>query len=94
MEDLTGRPCDLLAYPCGNYNKGILAAVKEAGYTAVFAVNDRGMLEEAARFSIPRIYMGTIMGKNNMKLFKYSVEHYKEMPKEAFAERYKFFKKK
>lgn len=93
LEKLTGRPCDLLAYPCGYYNNDVITAVNKAGYTAAFAVSDRGMVGKAARFSIPRIYMGTIMGKNNMKLFKYSVEHYKEMPKEAFVERYKFFKK-
>jgi peptidoglycan/xylan/chitin deacetylase (PgdA/CDA1 family) len=85
---LTGKPCNLFAYPCGIYNQAVINAVKAAGYTAAFAVSDKGLQGEAARFSIPRIYMGTIMGKNNLQFFKYSVEHYKEMPQTIFAERY------
>ena len=88
LENLTGRPVLALAYPYGDYNASVIAALKESGYLAGFAVNDRGMANEPARYSIPRIYMGMELGKNNQKLFKKYVKAYKKMPKEAFAERF------
>ena len=88
LETLTGRPVLALAYPYGDYDASVIAALKESGYLAGFAVNDRGMGNAPARYSIPRIYMGMELGKNNQKLFKKYVKAYKKMPKEAFAERF------
>jgi len=88
LENLTGRPVLALAYPYGDYDASVIAALKESGYLAGFAVNDRGMANEPARYSIPRIYMGMELGKNHQQLFKKYVKAYKKMPKEAFAERF------
>lgn len=94
LETLTGRPVLALAYPYGDYDASVIAALKESGYQAGFAVNDRGMANEPARYSIPRIYMGMELGRNNQKLFKKYVKAYKKMPKEAFAERFAMIQKK
>jgi len=94
LETLTGRPVLALAYPYGDYDASVIAALKESGYLAGFAVNDRGMANEPARYSIPRIYMGMELGRNNQKLFKKYVKAYKKMPKEAFAERFAMIQKK
>ncbi|CQR74899.1 Poly-beta-1,6-N-acetyl-D-glucosamine N-deacetylase precursor [Sporomusa ovata DSM 2662] len=88
FEDLTGTQSETIAFPYGSYNKSVLDAVERAGYKASFAVSDLGLYDHEARFSIPRIYMGIIMGKNNMELFKKSVLNYKSSPKEAFVERF------
>jgi len=88
FEDLTGTQSEMIAFPTGYYNKSVLDAVERAGYKASFAVSDQGLYDHEARFSIPRIYMGVIMGKNNMELFKKSVLNYKSIPKEAFAQRF------
>lgn len=87
--ELTGIQCEAIAFPYGFYNKSVLDAVERADYKASFAVSDLGLYDHDARFSIPRIYMGVIMEKNNMKLFKKSVFNYKSIPKEAFAERFR-----
>ncbi|MBP2662695.1 MAG: putative xylanase/chitin deacetilase [Firmicutes bacterium] len=86
--ELTGTQCETIAFPYGFYNKSVLNAVEKADYKASFAVSDLGLYDHEAKFSIPRIYMGSIMGKNNMKLFKRSVLNYKNIPKEAFVERF------
>lgn len=88
FEELTGTQCETIAFPYGYYNKNVLDAVERAGYKASFAVSDRGLYDHEAGFSIPRIYMGVIMGKNDMELFKKSVLNYKNIPKEAFVERF------
>jgi Predicted xylanase/chitin deacetylase len=88
FEKLTGKSCETMAFPYGYYNKAVLSAVREAGYKASFAVSDRGLFDSDARFSIPRIYMGSIMSKNDMALFKKFVTDYHNMPSAAFAERY------
>ena len=88
LEKLTGKPVTALAYPYGDYDASVIAVLKEAGYKAGFAVNDRGTANEPARYSIPRIYMGMVLGENRQKLFKQYVREYKKMPEEAFAERF------
>lgn len=88
LEDFTGKPIQTFAYPYGFYNDTVLEAVEHAGYQASFSVSDLGLDNHSARFSIPRIYMGVVMGKQDMKLFKFSVQNYKTMPKEAFVERF------
>lgn len=88
LEKLTGKPVTALAYPYGDYDASVIAELKEAGYKAGFAVNDRGTANEPARYSIPRIYMGMVLGENRQKLFKQYVREYKKMPEEAFTERF------
>jgi len=88
LEKLTGGPVPALAYPYGDYDGAVIAALKEAGYQAGFAVDDRGTANEPAHYSIPRIYMGMELGRNNQRLFRKYVKAYKKMPKEAFAERF------
>jgi len=88
FEKLTGRSCETMAFPYGYYDKRVLAAVQQSGYKAAFSVSDRGLFDYSPRFSIPRIYMGSILGKNDMALFIKFVQNYHTMPAEAFAERY------
>jgi peptidoglycan/xylan/chitin deacetylase (PgdA/CDA1 family) len=38
LQGITGKPCDTIAYPCGEYTPGILAQVRELGFTHGFAV--------------------------------------------------------
>lgn len=88
FEIITGKPCDTMAFPYGYYDEHVLQAVQQAGYKAAFAVSDRGFFGADASFSIPRIYMGNALGKNDMKLFKKYVKDYHNMPPAAFAERF------
>jgi len=90
IEELTGKPCQALAFPVGYYDRDLLKLVKNADYVLAFSVADLGLLDQEARYSIPRIYMGVVMGQENMKLFKYSLENYHKLPKKIFAERYKW----
>lgn len=89
LEKLTGKKIRAFVYPYGNYNKEIIKEVKSAGYETAFAVGDNGLCDEPARYSIPRIYMGLELCKDNQKLFKQYIQEYKNMPNEAFAERWK-----
>ena len=91
LEDITGKKCRAVAYPCSNYDKNVIDAAQYAWYEAGFAVETRGTRGEDSCYSIPRIYMGVIMGNNNMSLFKKSVQNYGSLPYYAFAERFYFF---
>ena len=88
IEKLTGQPVKALAYPYGDYDQAVIDAVSNAGYSAAFAVDDRGLFDRDVRWTIPRIYMGLILCGNEQKLFKKYVRSYKRMPSEAFAERW------
>ncbi|MBP2634408.1 MAG: polysaccharide deacetylase [Firmicutes bacterium] len=88
IEAYTQKPCRIIAYPYGHYNQDVLQAVKEAEYEAAFAVADLGLMGYEAKYTIPRIYMGTIMSENNMALFKKYIIEYKNMPADAFKERF------
>jgi peptidoglycan/xylan/chitin deacetylase (PgdA/CDA1 family) len=90
IEELTGKPCQALAFPVGYYDKDLLKLVEKTNYVLAFSVADLGLLDQEARYSIPRIYMGVVMGRENMKLFKYALENYHKLPKKIFAERYKW----
>jgi len=85
---LFGKSCQTIAFPYGHYNAKVLKAVAKAGYKASFSVSDLGLYNHESRYSIPRIYMGVIMGKDDMELFKYSVINYRNIPKKAFEERF------
>ena len=88
LEKITGKKVLAFAYPYGEYNEEIINEVKEAGYEVAFAVDNGPLCNQPARFSIPRIYMGLDLCENNQELFKNYVQNYKNMPPEAFAERY------
>ena len=89
LENFTGRKIQAFAYPFGNYNEAVIDAVKAAGYDAAFAVQDRGLCGHEARYSIPRIFTGLELAENDNRLFKEFVKNYKDMPPEAFNERWK-----
>jgi peptidoglycan/xylan/chitin deacetylase (PgdA/CDA1 family) len=88
IKNYTEKPCRVIAYPYGHYNRDVLQVVEEAGYEAAFSVSDLGLMGYAAKYSILRIYMGAIMSKNNMEQFKKYIAEYKNMPPDAFAERF------
>ena len=88
LEHITGREVLAMAYPEGNYDKAVIESVKESGYEIAFAVQDRGLLDERACYSIPRIYAGMELIQDNHALFKEYVKNYKSMPPEAFKERW------
>ena len=88
LEKLTGKTIRALAYPYGDYDQSVIDASKAAGYAVGFAVDDRGLFEREARWSIPRIYMGLEVCADHQKMFKQFVRNYRKMPPEAFAERW------
>jgi peptidoglycan/xylan/chitin deacetylase (PgdA/CDA1 family) len=53
LQQLSGQPVDLFAYPTGDYDRRVVEAVRAAGYRAAFAVDSRGVGLPA--FEIPRI---------------------------------------
>lgn len=92
LEKWTGRKIEALAFPYGGYDKSVIEAVRAAGYDVSFAVQDRGLLHEEAKYSIPRIYVGLELGKNHLDTFANYVARYKKMPAELFVERWEFLK--
>ena len=88
LEKLTGRKVLAFAYPYGEYDEEIIDEVIDAGYEAAFAVKNGDLCNHPARYTIPRIYMGLKLCENNQELFKEYVRNYKNMPPEAFAERF------
>ena len=92
IEEITGKKILAFAYPYGYYSPEIINKLKKAGYEAGFAVENGELMGEKARWSIPRIYMGMILAKDDNKLFKEFIKNYKDMPPEAFAERYEWLR--
>ena len=88
LEEITGKPVLALSYPFGEYNADVIAATQAAGYEIAFAVQDRGLFDQPARFSIPRIYMGLALCADNQSLFKKYIRDYHKMPSEAFVDRW------
>lgn len=88
LEKMTGRRVESIAFPYGAYNKDVIRDVQAAGYAVSFAVQDRGLLHEPARYSIPRIYVGLEMGKDNLDGFAEHVGRYRDMPAALFVERW------
>ncbi len=91
LSELTGRQIDSIGYPYGAYDKYVIKAARAAGYTLGFAVQDRGMLHEPARYSIPRIFMGLELGKDHLDLFAKYLRSYKKMPAALFGDRWEPF---
>ena len=88
LEELTGKQIRAISYPFGDYNAEIIAATQSTGYQVAFAADDRGLFDQPARYSIPRIYMGLLLCGNNQELFKKYVRNYKKMPPDAFVARW------
>lgn len=53
LEEWTGAPVDLFAYPTGDYDARVAAAARQAGYRAAFVEESRGL--GLGDFEIPRI---------------------------------------
>jgi peptidoglycan/xylan/chitin deacetylase (PgdA/CDA1 family) len=53
LEDVSGEACDLFAYPTGDYDGRVAAAVRRAGYRYAFAVDAKG--SGPSRYEIPRV---------------------------------------
>jgi len=53
LQTCSGQAVDLLAYPTGDYDRRVAAAVQHAGYRAAFAVDSRNL--GLPVFEIPRI---------------------------------------
>lgn len=53
LEDLTGQKVTWFAYPNGDYDSRVLAAVKTAGYEKAFAVSSKNLGD--APYEIPRV---------------------------------------
>ena len=88
LEEITGKSIRSISYPFGDYNADVIAATKDAGYEVAFAVQDRGLFDQPARYSVPRIYMGLLLCGEDQALFKKYVRNYKKMPADAFTERW------
>ena len=89
LEDLTGKKVVALAYPYSDYDEKVIDDVENAGYEVAFAVENKGLFNHDARYSIPRIVTGMALGENDQKLFKELVLNYKNLPPEAFVDRWK-----
>lgn len=90
LENLIGRSIKLIAYPYGDYDRNVIDGVSDAGYKAAFIVDvlDSGTFDRAARWSIPRINMGVMIGAYGHRRFKSFMHHYGRMSDEEFAERW------
>lgn len=53
--ELSGVIPTHLAYPKGSYNKAVMRATQEAGYTGAVSVMERGVRVGDSRFALPRI---------------------------------------
>jgi peptidoglycan/xylan/chitin deacetylase (PgdA/CDA1 family) len=53
LEEVTGHPVDLFAYPTGDYDRRVAEAVRRAGYRAAFAETSRDM--DLPAYEIPRV---------------------------------------
>ena len=53
LEETTGRPVDLLAYPRGEYDRRVVEAAAASGYKTAFALDSRHL--GIPRFEVPRV---------------------------------------
>jgi len=53
IEDVTGRPCEVLAYPLGDYDRQVLACCRELGFRIGYAVIPQ--LRAEPELEIPRM---------------------------------------
>ncbi|HEX2063500.1 MAG TPA: polysaccharide deacetylase family protein, partial [Acidimicrobiales bacterium] len=57
LEDVTGGPVELFAYPYGHYDPGVRAAVADAGYRAGYSFLNGRITAGMDRFRLPRLNM-------------------------------------
>lgn len=57
LEDLAGRPLDLLAYPFGHHDKRVRDTAQALGYRAGFSFLNGRLVEGQDRFKLPRLTM-------------------------------------
>ena len=74
LEELTGKQCLAISYPYGDFNQQVLAATKAAGYQVAFAGYSDAIASHLKRYTIPRIYVGEYVQKNNFKVFKQTLD--------------------
>ncbi len=55
IEKVTGKPCRLLAYPWGVYDKEVVRIVEEAGYEFAFTANEGFVVRGDFRFTLSRV---------------------------------------
>ena len=72
LEQLTGKQCLSMAYPYGDFNKQVIANVKGAGYQVAFAGYDDDIASHLNRYTVPRLFAGRFIEKNNFNFFKNS----------------------
>lgn len=53
LERITGRPCDTIAYPSGDYNAEVLDACRKSGFNRGYATNP--LFRRDKQFEIPRM---------------------------------------
>lgn len=88
IEKIIGKEVLCFAYPQGGYDRTIIKNVIDAGYKFALIGQDKGFFHLPARWSIPRIYVGYEIGVDLLKKY---VETYKQLPAEAFYERWEYF---
>ncbi len=67
LQQVSGQPVDLFAYPTGDYDRRVASAVRAAGYRAAFALDSRAVGMPA--FEIPRVGLyGSAPGYLALKL--------------------------
>ena len=55
IEEMLGEPCELFAYPNGDYNASVREAVAQSGYQLAFTTEHGEWLSKTDRLLIPRI---------------------------------------
>ena len=70
LEQLTGKQCLSMAYPYGDFNQQVIANVKAAGYQVAFAGYNDDIASHLNRYTVPRIFAGRFIEKDNFKFFK------------------------
>jgi peptidoglycan/xylan/chitin deacetylase (PgdA/CDA1 family) len=74
LEKLTGKPCDSISYPYGDFNSLVIANVKAAGYKIAFAGYEDSYASHIKRYTVPRMYIGRDVEKHNFKIFKETLD--------------------
>jgi peptidoglycan/xylan/chitin deacetylase (PgdA/CDA1 family) len=67
IEQVLGETIDAFAYPYGNYDEAVIAAVRQAGYRVAFSI-DRGAADEGSdQWRLPR---QMVVRDNSLRTFK------------------------
>lgn len=66
LEQRSGRPVSLLAWPFGLSDDGLMAAARAVGYRAAFSLGARPVSPGAAPFALPRYLMTDAIGERQL----------------------------